>query len=241
MQHLDALAQGEIENSRFAGPFGIAGNQNTHWLAYTEEQKQVIRQYYYTMVALYDRQIGQLMELFKQYGVYEVTLFLITTDHGDLLFDHGIGEKGPMAWEEVLHVPLLMVSPGLISPQVVDAPVSLADLMPTVLEYAGLSAADCDGLSLRPLLEGKHWQRKGVCAEFMEEPDRIQYRCYVTAEWKLAEYPGEEFGELYHLATDPHESRNLYSLPEYQEIRRKLEECLPLEPVLPLAERPCRC
>lgn len=96
LQHIDALAQGEIENSRFSGPFGIAGNQNTRWLAYTEEQKQVIRQYYYTMVALYDQQIGQLMEVFKKYGAYENTLFLVTTDHGDMLFDHGIGEKGPL-------------------------------------------------------------------------------------------------------------------------------------------------
>lgn len=241
LQHIDALAQGKIENSRFSGPFGIAGNQNTRWLAYTEEQKQVIRQYYYTMMALYDQQIGQLMEVFKKYGAYENTLFLVTTDHGDMLFDHGIGEKGPLAWEEVLHVPLLITAPGLIAPRVVDTPVSLADLLPTVLEYAGLPPTDCDGCSLLPLLEGENWERQGVCAEFMEEPDRIRYRCYITNEWKLVEYPGESFGELYHLAVDPHESQNLFALLEYQTVKRELEQFLPPEPVLPLAERPCRC
>ena len=61
---------------------------------------------------------------------------MITSDHGDMLFDHGLGEKGPMAFEEVLRVPLIMGLPGRIRPQTVSEPVSLADLYPTVLDLS---------------------------------------------------------------------------------------------------------
>lgn len=239
--HLDALANGTIETSRFGGRFGIAGNQNTRWADYPEEHKRLVRQYYYTMIELYDRQIGALLEAFRRCGQLENTIFLVTTDHGDLLFDHGIGEKGPASYEGVLHVPLIAAAPGLIAPQTVDEPVSLADLLPTVLDYAGLPPADCDGLSLRPLLEGGAWSREAVCAEFMEEPHAVRYRCAVTKRWKLTVYDGEAFGELYDLAADPEEECNLFFDPAYASVISELQAQLPPTPRLPLAERPCRC
>ena len=122
-----------------------------------------------------------------------------------------------------------------------DEPVSLADLLPTVLDYAGLPPAGCDGLSLRPLLEGAAWTREAVCAEFMEEPDAVRYRCAVTKRWKLTVYDGEAFGELYDLAADPEEERNLFFDPAYASVIRELQAQLPPKPRLPLAERPCRC
>ena len=64
--------------------------------------------------------------------------------------------------------------------------------------------------------------RKGVQAEFMEEKDAIRYRCFMTKEWKLAEYPGESFGELYHLTEDPKEQHNLWAEPEYLMIKYEL-------------------
>lgn len=239
--HLDALAQGTIESSRFGGRFGIAGNQNTRWVDYQEEHKRLVRQYYYTMIELYDRQIGALLDTFRRCGQLENTIFLVTTDHGDLLFDHGIGEKGPVSYEGVLHVPLLISAPGLIAPQTVDEPVSLTDLLPTVLDYAGLPPADCDGLSLRPLLEGREWNREAIQAEFMEEPDAVRYRCAVTKRWKLTIYDGEAFGELYDLASDPGEENNLFFDPAYAPVISELQAQLPPMPRLPLAERPCRC
>ena len=57
---------------------------------------------YKRQVELFDRQIGELIALLKKYEVFEDTLLMITSDHGDMLFDHGLGEKGPMAFEEVL-------------------------------------------------------------------------------------------------------------------------------------------
>lgn len=243
LAHLKALSEGKIEEA-FGGRYGIAGNQDTVWKDVPLEIRKKVRSYYYSMVELFDRQIGELIALLKKYEVFEDTLLMITSDHGDMLFDHGLGEKGPMVFEEVLRVPLIIRLPGRIRPQTVSEPVSLADLYPTVLDYLGLSAETfCDGISLRPLLEGGAMTRKGVQAEFMEEKDAIRYRCFMTKEWKLAEYPGESFGELYHLTEDPKEQHNLWAEPEcliikYELLRQYLQEMQRQEPA---AQRPCRC
>ena len=118
-------------------------------------------------------------------------MLVITSDHGDMLFDHGMGEKGPLAYEEVVKVPLLLCFPGRIKPGVVKEVVSLTDIVPTVLDYLEMGSQPvCDGLSLRPLLEGKKWDREGVRIEFKEEKDAVRYKCFVTREWKLTEYMG---------------------------------------------------
>lgn len=244
LEHQEELANGRILDGRFAGPLGIAGNQNTSWASYTHEQKQVIRSYYYSMVELFDQQIGQLLKLLEKYQVSEDTMLVITSDHGDMLFDHGIGEKGPLAYEEVVKVPLLIRFPGMIKPGVVKDVVSLTDIVPTVLDYLEIGGKPvCDGVSLRPLLEGEKLDREGVRIEFKEETDAVRYKCFVTKEWKLTEYMGEAYGELYHLKEDPGEQRNLYfeeaCLPvKYELLRMMIKETEKREFC---AERPCRC
>ena len=239
-----ALADGTVEEA-CGGRFGIAGNQDTAWKEVAEENVKTARSYYYSMIELFDRQMGELVSVLKEEGVFDDTLLILTSDHGDMLFDHEIGEKGPLSFEEVLHVPLLMVWPAGIAPCVAEAPVSLMDLYPTVLDYAGISLPEipCDGMSLRPLLEGENWTRAGIRAEFKEEKDAVRYRCFITEEWKLTEYAGAGYGELYHLKSDPEESRNLwfdaeYVPVKYELLRKMLEEA---ENSAFLAERPCRC
>ena len=238
-----ALREGKIEEE-YGGRFGIAGNQDTAWMAAGEEQIKKARQYYYAMVELYDMQIGQLFSLLEKYQVSKDTLVVITSDHGDMLYDHGLGEKGPMAYEQVLKVPLILWAPGEIAPQSVDCPVSLADLYPTILEYLDIPCPkNRDGISLKGLLTGKGLSRKVVRAEFKEEPDAVRYRCFITKDYKLVEYPGEAFGELYCLLNDPWENNNLYDDPghldvKYRILRAAMEE---EEKNDFLAERNCRC
>lgn len=238
-----ALRRGTVEQD-CGGRFGIAGNQNTVWQDVSGEKIQAARSYYYSMVELFDHQIGQLEALLKRFDAWEDTLLVITSDHGDMLYDHGLGEKGPVAYEEVLKVPLLLSLPGQIVPQTVEETVSLADLYPTVLSYLGLPCmGGTDGISLKGLLEGQTLPRCGVRAEFKEEADCIRYRCFITKEWKLVEYPGERFGELYCLAKDPGETKNLYDDPSCLAIKYELlKEMLRQQDQSDfLAQRPCRC
>lgn len=101
----------------------------------------------------------------------------------------------------------------------------------------------CDGISLRPVLEGRPSGRKGVIAEFKEEKDAVRWRCFITREWKLVEYMGEAFGELYHLKEDGKEKRNLWFYPEYLPVKYELLRQMMEERDRHdfLAERPCRC
>lgn len=243
VKQLTALYEGRIEET-YGGRFGIAGNQDTVWRDTDRAVKQKVRSYYYSMAELFDSQMGELFRLLEKYQVLEDTLLVITSDHGDMLFDHGLGEKGPMAFEEVLSVPLLIHFPKQIKPCVVTEPVSLADLYPTVLDYAGIATETvCDGISLRTVIDGGACGRKGVIAEFKEEKDAIRWRCFITGEWKLVEYPGEAFGELYNLKEDPGEAKNLWFDAIYLPVKYELLRQMLFERERHdfLARRPCRC
>ena len=82
-----------------------------------------------------------------------------------------------------------------------------------------------------------------MIAEFKEERDAVRYRCFITKEWKLVEYQGAPFGELYHLAKDPKEEENLWFdmafVPvKYELLRAMLDRA---DRGAFLAQRPCRC
>ncbi len=88
------------------------------------------------------------------------TLILVVGDHGEHLGEHGLWEHNPPGYRQVLHVPLLMRYPsGFGGGQVVREPVQLLDVMPTVLDFAGIDSAPLmvSGDSLAPLLREQSW------------------------------------------------------------------------------------
>ncbi len=246
LEHLKELSRGTIEDSRFAGAYRIAGNQNTVWEEYFKDSSKsaTTRRHYYSMVQLLDEQIGRIMDLLAEKELLSDSMIAFTSDHGEMLGDHGIGQKGPIAYEEVIRVPLIVAYPEKIKPQVIGECVSLMDLYPTILDYIGMEIPQsCNGHSLKELIECGINDRSGVPVEFKEEMNAIRYKCFVTKDWKLVTYPGEEFGELYHLCEDPGENNNLYYDTAYSEIKfelikKWLEEMESGEPMNP---RPSRC
>jgi arylsulfatase A-like enzyme len=109
-------------------------------------------------IAWTDRAVGEVLEALEESGRLERTLIIITADHGEEFFEHGNRGHRNSLYDEVLRVPLLIVPPGAAAaaaPRTVDAQVTLSDLMPTVLDYAGTGKpAGVYGRSLRPLIEG---------------------------------------------------------------------------------------
>lgn len=217
---------GTLPTSRFNGKYRIAGNGDYAWESYFKDKRKsrMTRAYYYSMVQLIDRQLGYILQALDDHQLSDNTILIFTTDHGEMLGDHCIGQKGPLVYEEVTHIPLLIRYPNGFSPCKVEECVSLVDLLPTILEFVDIQdQVRRDGRSLKPLLQ-KHskWSRPGVRIEYKEEPDKIRYKCWVTKDWKLAVYPGEEFGELYNLNADPKEMHNLYDSKEHQVIKARL-------------------
>jgi arylsulfatase A-like enzyme len=98
------------------------------------------------------------------------------------------------------------------------------DILPTILDLAGIeNDVPRDGCSLiPPMSDGTPLERHGVRAEYKEEPGGLRYKAWISPEWKLVMYPGEEFGELYNRHDDPYEYMNLFYDRDYSEIKNRM-------------------
>ena len=193
----------------------------------TEEQLRHMIANYYSMVSLIDHNVGRIMIALNDLGLSEDTIVVYTSDHGDWLGDHGLILKGPMAYEGLLRVGLIMSGPGIPKGKIVDEPVSTIDIMSTFLDYAGVnSSRPLHGASLRPLIEGEGIQRDFALSEWKLHPSRtgipLDLRIVRTKNAKLTLDLKTGAGEMYDLAKDPDEMDNIFDDPEARELRERL-------------------
>jgi arylsulfatase A-like enzyme len=164
------------------------------------------------LAALYDGGIRQLDDdLAALPRALPHTLLIVTSDHGEEFLEHGGMLHGGTHYQEQLHVPLILVGPGLPAGTRVATPVSLVDLMPTVLDLLGAPAPPgMDGQSLRPLWEGRDDSRDGraILAETGPAEDDA-LRSLRRGRFKLIEDVRTGAHELYDLAADPGETQDL--------------------------------
>lgn len=170
---------------------------------------------YYAAVSALDENVGRIMATLRETGLQENTLLIYLSDHGDTFFYRQDGEHKFVCHDDALRVPLLVSWPGRIAAgAVIDVPVGLQDLMPTILEYAGAPLPDgLHGHSLRPLLrqENVAW-RDDFYVQNVTHRRRVEQRCMRTGAWKLiVDAQGQH--ELYNLQADPEEELNLFLTP----------------------------
>jgi arylsulfatase A-like enzyme len=160
-------------------------------------------------VAFVDRQLGVLVDHVGKGPRADSTLWIVHGTHGEAFGEHDeVGHGGTLIYDEVLRVPLVVVPPGHEegSRWGKDA-VSTLDIAPTLLDYAGVSHKDSDGVSLRPALEGD--------ADFERAPVLAHARSRVAViDWPLklvarARRKGNDRLLLFDLARDPGEKRDL--------------------------------
>lgn len=167
-------------------------------------------------LARYDSSIGyvdsRLAELFDRLGWSERTLIVLLADHGEEFRDHGGEGHTNQLYSELLRVPLVIWSPGRIQPGRVAAPVSLVDILPTLVQLAGgpPPPAVASGISLVPALAGGPVPERSLFAmrwSESEDPPLIR-KAVIRGRWKyIVSSPGE-LQELYDLLEDPRELRN---------------------------------
>ena len=187
---------------------------------------------YYAMIELIDDNVGRMLAALERTGQADNTLVIFTSDHGEMLGDHGLLLKGCRFYEGLVHVPLILRWPGQIPAGVTtDALVELTDLAPTLLDAAGSHVpGHMAGRSLLPLLRGTTTEhRDAVRCEYYEAlsmapGDRAGWsnsRATMIRDrrYKLAVYHGHPVGELFDLEQDPHEHDNLWDSPPHAEIR----------------------
>jgi arylsulfatase A-like enzyme len=173
----------------------------------TDDERETLIDLYDAEIRFTDAEIGRLVERVREaWG--EDTLVIVTADHGEAFGEHGGFSHTQTFHDEMLHVPLV-VSPGTdTSATVHDELVGLADITPTIVDYAGGEQSDSFvGWSLRPLLDGEEgdWPREHVIGDWAEGnrgggERRFAYR---DRRWKYIERG--ESSVLYDLATGPGE------------------------------------
>lgn len=209
----------------------------------TDEQLREIIANTYGQIALIDDQVGRLMNALRETGLDENTIVIYISDHGDWLGDHGLILKGPMHYEGLLRVPMIVRGPGAPAGKRVSEPVSTLDLGPTFFDYGAADPLiDQHGTSLRPLIEGEA-TRDFARNEWGLGPGRVgvalELRTIRTRTHKLTVDLISEDGELYDLQNDPGELNNLFGAPEAESVQRQLTEFVHARPneVLPDQQR----
>ena len=108
---------------------------------------------YYGMISLIDHSVGRILSALADRGLEEDTIVVYSTDHGDLLGDHGLYLKGPTAYEGLLRVGLIVRGPSVPAGKRIDDPVSTLDLAATFAELGGASLSpQAQSRSLLPVI-----------------------------------------------------------------------------------------
>lgn len=180
-----------------------------------------IQTLYDAALAYVDHELGRFFDELKRRDLYDDALILLTGDHGEGFYDHETFGHAKTLYQELTHVPLIVKWPTGTPSGRVDAPVSHVDILPTILEAAGLTAPPVEGVSLasppsdREIVGDASWEDR-LRRETMLSVRRGNYKYIVV----IAFEPFEELSlqtvireELYDLSSDPKEEHNLIEDP----------------------------
>lgn len=184
---------------------------------------------YLACVQSVDDGVGRLLDYLDQSGQRENTIVIYSSDQGFFLGDHGMFDKRFM-YEPSLRMPFLVRWPGVIKPGSVQKAMAInPDFMPTFLDVAGAAIpADVQGRSLLPLWKGEipgDW-RHSFYYRYYHDPGDHNTRAHLgvrTDTHKLIHFWKKDQWELYDLAADPNELRNLYTDPAHAATVTKLK------------------
>jgi arylsulfatase A-like enzyme len=197
----------------------------------TEEEIRKITALTYAAVAYVDECIGEILNFLKKQGLFENTIVVFSSDHGDLMGDHGLLFKGPCPFKGVLQLPLIWRVPGLTKPNTVsNALVSSIDYPKTILNLLGIKKRhqppDMQGYDITPILKNPQEKIRDCCyIENDEEvgPLKSRIRHLITEDYKLTVYESlENFGDIYDMKNDPDELNNLWNYKNFKDKRFKL-------------------
>jgi len=169
------------------------------------------------LLALYDGEIrftddhiGRVLDLMQELGFLESTFIVLTADHGDEFFEHGGKGHHRTLYEEVLRVPLILSWPGrLAEGLMVEEPVSIVDVLPTILATLGQAPPKgAEGISLIPAATGRRPLPTRALVSELYVKQNINLQVAVRrGDSKLIQSLNFPRRELYDLASDPGETK----------------------------------
>jgi arylsulfatase A-like enzyme len=193
----------------------------TDWAIETDNWKYII-QGYLACISFVDAQVGKLLEALESSPYADNTIVVLWSDHG-----YRLGEKGTFAkhalWEEATKSPLIFSGPGIPAGKVVDEPVELLSIYPTLVELASLPKNNLnEGTSLVPLLKDTDAEREWMALTTYG----MKNHGVRTKKYRYIQYEdGSE--ELYDHETDPNEWTNLANDQKFLNIKAAIKKHLP--------------
>ena len=200
---------------------------------------------YYSHIAALDNCIGKVVKTLRETGLEDNTILIFTSDHGDMLFSHGL-EKKQKPWDESILIPLIIHYPAVLGTdgRKIDMPISAPDMMPTLLGLSGLPIPDSvEGTDFSVVVKGTKRPPDNVALIMCPSP----FGQYVRGEshpkfgptWaggreyrgirtKRYTYVRDLKGPwlLYDNEKDPYQLDNRANKPQYAELQKKLDDIL---------------
>ncbi len=245
-----AYQEGELGNKpifQTVDHNGAYGGTSTSFTRTSPEEHRRMTAAYYAMVEQVDTEMGRMLRVLEETGQADNTIVIFMSDHGEMLGDHGIYQKGPYFYDCLTRIPLIIRWPGHVKADLkADALVELVDLAPTLMDAAGIPIpSGMQGRSLIPLLTGKETtHRDSVYIEYFDANATYEIPPMMTsvrtAKWKLNFCDKPKMGELYDLEKDPGEFHNLWNNPHYKDTQEMMLQTLVsrmIETTDPLPER----
>jgi len=197
----------------------------------SDEQLRHMTANYYGMISLLDHNVGRILDCVRDLGLDDNTLVVFTTDHGELLGNHGLYLKHPIPYEDLLRIGLIMRGPNVRAGERVDEVVSTLDLAQTFQDLAQVQPLlEQQGQSLLPLAAGVQEQRRGAWSEWHVHPSRcgvgLELRTVRTKHYKCTFELKSGAGELYDLVNDPDEMHNRFDDPAFKGVRDELTQMM---------------
>jgi len=178
-------------------------------------------------IAFADLWLGKLLAAVKDLGLADETAVVVMADHGEAWGEHKAYFHGSDLFDEQMRVPLVIAVPGQKA-RVVEDPVALVDVGPTLLDMVGMvPPSTMRGRSLLPLIEGKARPASPIFSELLPATAWPHHAVMmVDGDHKLIHRVSDRRWELYNLKTDPREQRNLAEAPAsralFEALRAKL-------------------
>jgi choline-sulfatase len=182
-----------------------------------------VRRAYYGLVTYVDDKVGELMSSLEENGLADSTVVIFCSDHGDMLCEKGMVQKRCF-YEWSARVPLIVRFPDQwCAGHKVDVPVSLIDILPTILDLVGVEKhLPYDGQSLLGLINGSDAEERAAFAEIHSEG--IHGPCFMVrqGDYKYVYVHGHD-EQLFDLQADRGEWNNLAADPAYGETKEALK------------------
>jgi hypothetical protein len=191
-----------------------------------------LRDKYDAEVTFTDRYLGKLLDFIDGKPWGKRTVIVVTADHGEAFGEHNMFSHGFELWENLVHVPLFFVVPG-VSPKHIDTPRSTLDLAPTILELLGLpltagadgAVLELEGKSLVPeVVRGEAAPERDVVIDLPMTSDNDKRRALVHGTQKIIAYGKDEVLRLYDLSADPDEKSPILHGAAFDDMAKRYRE-----------------